>query len=810
LPVAFEVQRIPNPLAITNAGLIRTSGTNFPQMGDAVPAGWPLNPEVCYDANPANILYDLLTNVTYGLGVPTENIDTVSFYEAGQILTDEYIGMSILIDQQGTFDDITADILKTIDGVFFCDPRTGKFTLRLIRDRIDDAKAIELGLTSGYYNKADLPEFGEDDIIGDPEYTRGSWGDVANEIRVQYVDRDSDYSQRVVYVHDPANRAAQGETVSVQNTYNGITSGWVALMLAYRDLRAVGYPRARLKVIFNKKAWALRPGDVFIFNYPTIGIVGMRMRVGNARYGDPIDPRIEIEAIEDVFALAETIYTDPGSGWVDPASVDPVAPIAVRMWEPPYPMMADAGTTRRGMSVLIVRGDEYTTGGELWGGVQGKPLQKIGDVIYTASAMLSQTLGWIEREDTITIQGGTDSFLPDGTAKDGRNLALVGNELIAFDEIGRDDADNVILAGCLRGVMDTIPRPHSSGERVWLVRVPLSMAQTDNPAADRTEMARVVASNAKGTLDVYTQPIYSGSTNSRQIRPLVPGRFRVESDDLATTVTDRIIAGDVDVSWEKRNRLTQAPGVVAQDDPSVDPEANQESRIVVRQGLWMWDPYLPESMGGGPFPFGEWVRFEAPGTIMDDWALFPGYTQFYGGVGLREHLVFNEGMPTYALVGSGTAYIYMSLDGIVSGVGLNFGAGTLGYSYTNGDNHSGRIYLFRWDFQADGAAMLYKLTDIRPPVVPTEIMRSLTATSHAVTPEEIVSVNAIGPFQIVLDSIRGGSPSWEQRESGLIFPAGWGMSWGLHWGGTIEAPPSGGGAGWGLDWGLNWNGIDNG
>ena len=57
--------------------------------------------------NPVWIIYDLLTNKTYGLGIPEENIDKYGFYQVGQycdacdVITGNFVGVDGLAD--GTF-----------------------------------------------------------------------------------------------------------------------------------------------------------------------------------------------------------------------------------------------------------------------------------------------------------------------------------------------------------------------------------------------------------------------------------------------------------------------------------------------------------------------------------------------------------------------------------------------------------------------------------------------------------------------------------------------------------------------------------
>ena len=332
--VSFEVERCPNPLGLTFAQYAIDIGDLGKTMGQTRPDA-RLDTHG-YAANPANILYDLLTSTAYGLGVAGANIDLPSFRDAGRILASEGFGMSLLLDQQGQFDDIAGDILKTVDGVLFPDPFSGLWVFRLIRETMTSTAASALGLETTFYSRTDWIEVTEDEMIGSPEYSRGSWADVANEIKVQFIDPRENYAQRVVQVQDIANYMMQGSLVSVSNVYNGINSRDLAVRVAYRDLRTVGQPRARVKVKINQEGYDLRPGDCFIFTYPSLGVLNMQMRVGTIRYGTLADGQIEVEAIEDVFSMPSTVYQEPGSGWVDTATVDPVEPSVVRAWEFPH------------------------------------------------------------------------------------------------------------------------------------------------------------------------------------------------------------------------------------------------------------------------------------------------------------------------------------------------------------------------------------------------------------------------------------------------------------------------------------------
>lgn len=92
------------------------------------------------DANPAAMIYDILTGPKgtvglprYGLGIPEAMIDADSFVAAGQRLAQEGLGLSMVFDSPMSGRDAIRSILDHIDGALFFEPRTGLLTLSLIR-----------------------------------------------------------------------------------------------------------------------------------------------------------------------------------------------------------------------------------------------------------------------------------------------------------------------------------------------------------------------------------------------------------------------------------------------------------------------------------------------------------------------------------------------------------------------------------------------------------------------------------------------------------------------------------------------------
>ena len=269
-PVAFELSRWPIHLGIPE------------RIGD-------------YDANPASILYDILTDTRYGLGLSPTLIDEAAFQAVGHTLFGEGCGMSILIEQQGAAEDVIEDILRHIDGTLFADPVSGLISIALARGDYDPNELITLDESS----------------IESLEFSRPSWEDLRNVVRVRYTDPNSFYREGTFELKDLASINATGEMNVEEIQYLGFRNSWVAGNVGLLALRILSYPLARLTLSANRKAQSLRPASVFKLNWPELGISGMICRVTRDGSGTLTDGMRTIEAVEDIFGVDRASYTVP-------------------------------------------------------------------------------------------------------------------------------------------------------------------------------------------------------------------------------------------------------------------------------------------------------------------------------------------------------------------------------------------------------------------------------------------------------------------------------------------------------------------
>ena len=513
------------------------------------------------DANPAELLYEVLTDATWGLGLPAAKIDTASFQSAAATLYSENFGLSGVIDNRRSIEDIVREILRHIDGVMYLDPTTGQWVLRLAR---------------ADYDPATLPVFDQSNILELGDYARGAWDETVNEVRVGYTDRGGGYQGATAIAQDIANWNIQGGIVSSTVQYPYCHTADLAARLASRELRALSYPLARCRLRVNRQAYTIAPGDVFRLSWAPLGITDMVMRVTRVNYGNLTDGTIELDAVQDVFSLGSSLYAAvPPTGWYDP-STDPAPCPNEAVLEAPYfagkefstvyqiiVTLAERPTddayqydviTRQGTDPFVVRGQTtaFTPTGTL-----------VSD--YPASTAA------IDMSGTLVVAAGKDlELLADEASTDvrafGRNFFYLDDEILAFETVTDNGDGTYTLNGVWRGLLDTVPQDHSAGARVWFGYYGEGTTE-DTYAEGDTVDVKLLPSTTRGTLDASLAAQLSLTFTARALRPYPPGNVTVNGSMWPAAVT-----GVPTLSWSHRDRKTQDT-LVAQDEPDIGPEA---------------------------------------------------------------------------------------------------------------------------------------------------------------------------------------------------------------------------------------------
>jgi hypothetical protein len=544
-PLAFVVRRCPNPAALTlSGGQHNISG----------------------DANPACALYDVLNNIDYGLGIVDARIDPVSFRAAAITLATEGLGISMMFDQQASADQLMGEILRHCDGVLYTDPTTGLWTLKLAR---------------ADYDPTTIPLLTVDSVIGTPDFSRGSWRETTNLVNIKYSSRVANFDDRSIRAYDLANVTASGEVRPQDIDFKGLSNSTSAGLVAMRVLKTFTYPLAKMKIVADRSAWQFRPAGVFRFTWTPLGIVNQVFRITRIGYGSLTDGKISMDVVEDIFGINSTAFVSPpASGWVNPAGAATPC-TAQRLMELPY-FIQQKESIPLGIYALAMASPDpvvHETSFEIWlnpgSGFVDANIQSqfcpsgVLHADYLAGTPALDSTGFV-----LSATGGSllDDLEPASTTDfaAGVNLCLIDDEIMAFTTPTLNSDGTRTISGVARGLLDTVPADHSAGAQVLFFSYGSNVTQPTPYATDQSLTARFTPNSAIDQLAVGSATDVTLTTASRHLKPYPPGNISVNGR--AYGQRPATTSGDLVVTWNSRNRLTQKLTDTLQNAGDVPPE----------------------------------------------------------------------------------------------------------------------------------------------------------------------------------------------------------------------------------------------
>jgi hypothetical protein len=453
-PWKFELQRIPNGLALGGGIEVVNS----------------------LDANPANVLYEIMTDTEWGLGYAVAAIDVSSFTTAATTLESEGIGFSMNLTSAKEASELIRLVEEQIDGLVRYNQSSAKWEIKLAR---------------ADYTPGTMPEVTVDNLVEFVSYSRGSWDNTSNMVRVQFNDRTDEYKQTYAFAQDTANVRAQGSDSSVTRNFPGVMNRSTANFLAWRDLRTLSYPLAKASLVVDRTFWDFLPGDVIELTHAYLGLARLPMRITSMDFGELENNRIRLEVVQDVFYTATPSFSDPTStNWTTPSenivAYDPAeqtafeTPRALVLRDPAAggvlqnSVMAAARKTGSEINFDIrERHNPGTPVGDFTTVGDAVQFVKIGQLNAALNTKSSYPLSSLILSSTPDTQAAIlASFaIPTGTNELGTelmNLVKVDDEFMLVNT-ATASAANVSLNGVYRGVMDSVQADHSSAADVFIL-----------------------------------------------------------------------------------------------------------------------------------------------------------------------------------------------------------------------------------------------------------------------------------------------------------------------------------------------------
>lgn len=276
----FVIRRFPEH--DTDYHMLRPDGT--PITGFKVRGSGDIAFPGYYQANPAAIMYECLTNKVWGRGLDQDLFDEATWIAESQYFYARNIGMSFTLD--------TADkIFSVLDGVRAplktVTPWDGQFLkLRCLLNLATTHGAIQT------ITKADVISF---------SCVRPLWQATSNEIRAEFQNRSKNYRPDSVHVRDLGNRQMTDRSSPERITLSGFIDFNTVRRQAFRILREKAYPLANYSFEVNRFHSQLEVGDVFKLWWDEYdGDTTAYCLVVRIEDSDSDTDRIKITAVEDI------------------------------------------------------------------------------------------------------------------------------------------------------------------------------------------------------------------------------------------------------------------------------------------------------------------------------------------------------------------------------------------------------------------------------------------------------------------------------------------------------------------------------
>lgn len=421
-----------------------------------------------------------------------------------------------------------------------------------------------IDIANGVYDLASLPILTDDDVLDFKEIPT-VLDNAINSVSVKYFDPDRKES-----IITPPVRAlgliAEFGVIHQTYDYPEISTAALAVRVAHRELDASTTPTRAFDLATTRKPYGWRQNTYFRAQLPKRGIADMVCLVGDLQHGTLKSGAIKLAAVQDVYSLPSTVYTEVEYG-VDTRPDQTPKPIIVQQSiEAPYVDVV----------ALLSRADLDALPPDVGflAGVAADPGESIGFEMYVApsgGAYFDAAGG--DFCPTAVVTDAANKTTEVFAISDGVRLSevVVGAPVLWDDEICvvKALAGGSITLG--RGCADTVPALHAAASRL--------LFYGDDAAADRTEYTdgetvdvKLLTNTGSRRLDIALATPMAVTFDQRLVRPYPPGDLRI-TDDITTSASyPTSCAGALTPGWVHRDRLLQANQLVDASMASIGPE----------------------------------------------------------------------------------------------------------------------------------------------------------------------------------------------------------------------------------------------
>lgn len=492
-----------------------------------------------FDINPVHKIREILTDDA-AMSKPESDVNNVNFIKAADRIYDEGLGISWAVDEKSCIEAIE-ELCYHIEAGIRVNRQTGLFEMVLFRD--------------DWFAEDEIHDISENKIK-DLSLEVMNSDDIVNQLNVTYYDRERiKNSTFSVYENGSILTMGHANAESVEFPYfmsmrnAEIVANWKLKQFstpAWSGSFSTGWREARKWNRYDliRLPWSSKWNG-------TILVRIMKINLGNGS-----DNTVTID-FEEVIPYSSEMNT---SIVVDDSmnpGVQPPQPSINAVFEAPYYMtILRTGQTNADLELsnnpdigyvaaIAAKPQSNSLNALLYtdGGVD--EFEQVSRLDYCDILQLDQPI--IETTSSFTVTGSLTQIA------NSNNLILLNDELMGF--VSFDNETKVLTVK--RGVLDTVPKKHSSGS--------LFVFDLPDVAFDSTQYAQseVVEVQVLTTTPSGIQELSGNSQaieiRSRAIRPYPPANVKFND---AYYPESLIVTNDIVLTWAHRNRVQQTGGEV--------------------------------------------------------------------------------------------------------------------------------------------------------------------------------------------------------------------------------------------------------
>jgi hypothetical protein len=459
--------------------------------------------DTIHDANPADVIEDLITHPRYG-AAPTLNMADLSEFRSYCTATGLFI--SLALTEQRAAHEIINEIIEAVNCAVV--PSPDGLKIRSFGDTAVSGNGVTFipNLVPAYH-------LTDDDFIGKDQpvrVRRSRDTDAFNHTQIEYVNRFNQYNTETVEAKDQANIEMFGLRTQDPVKYDFFCEPKIARHAVQLLLQRKLYVRNEYEFDLGWKYCRLEPMDIVTLTDKSLGLDRFPVRIIRIEedgYG-LLTVTAEELAVGSRSAVEYDLQSSNGyqGGNEEPGNVN--APV---IFEPPLDL-----TDGKNQVWIAASGGRNWGGCNVWASLDNTTYEMIG-TIY-GSARYGTLTESIDLDDTtMQVQLNTSSQIFGGTLEDAQlntTLCRVGDEYISYIDATLNGAGLYTLSGVLRGRFDDIQH-HNGGESFVRIDKAIFQHEFNSNLIDKTIYFKFTSFNGlqqkEQTLDEVTA--YSHTIN---------------------------------------------------------------------------------------------------------------------------------------------------------------------------------------------------------------------------------------------------------------------------------------------------------